>query len=283
MLCLIPFKFLYIFSDFVFILLYFIFGYRKKIVLENVNNSFPELSSKERIAIVKKFYNNLSDILMEGLKGFTMNQIQFQKRYKLINPELLNDYFDLGLDIICVGSHYANWEWGIMAAPRQVKHQMTAIYTPLTNKRINKYTIKNRSRYGTGMIPKSEARKALSEKRRIPTAYLFGGDQSPARIRNVHWMELLNQDTAVLKGAEHFAKLLKCPVIYFDVQRVKRGYYTVGVSTLFQNPCETSEGEITEKYMRTLEEIVRRKPEDFLWSHRRWKHKREREEVTTQE
>jgi KDO2-lipid IV(A) lauroyltransferase len=263
--------------------LYYIFGYRKKVVIENVNNSFPELKLQERIAIVNGFYGNLSDILVEGLKGFTMNQTQLQKRYKLINPELLDEFYDLNMDVICVGSHYANWEWGIMAAPQQIKHRMKAIYTPLTNKRINNYTIKNRSRYGTEMIPKSDVRKAISEKNENPTAYLFGGDQSPARIRNVHWMEILNQDTAVLKGAEYFAKVLQCPVIYFDVQRVRRGYYTVEVSVLFQNPSGTLEGEITEKYMRTLEKIIRRKPEDFLWSHKRWKHKREPEVVTTQE
>ena len=161
-----------------------------------------------------------------------------------------------------------------MSAPLQMKHQMMAIYTPLSHKAINQYTITNRSRYGTIMLPRAEAKKALKEGFEKPVAILFGGDQSPARLTNVHWMQMLNQETAVLKGAETYAKDLKCPVIYFDVQRVKRGYYTVEVSTLFENPSETGDGEIAEGYMRKLEEIVVAKPEDFLWSHRRWKLKR---------
>lgn len=275
---LVPFPVLYMIADIVFFLLFHVAGYRKKVVMENIRNSFPEMNETDRKKLMKKFYHNLCDILVEGIKGFTMSEKQLLKRYRFLNPEVMNTYFDTGQDIVSVGSHYANWEWGIMAAAKQMKHQVIAFYTPLTNKLIDEYMHKNRSRYGTIMLPSSEPRKALTMKKDRPATYFFGGDQSPSNTKSAHWMEFLHQDTAVMKGAEFFAKLSKSPVVYFDVQRVKRGYYTVKLFTLIEHPAGTENGEITEKYMHALEKIIREKPEDYLWSHRRWKHKRNQSE-----
>lgn len=242
-------------------------------VFANIKNSFPELNENDRKKIARKFYHNLCDILLEGIKGFTLNKSQLVKRYKVLNPELLDSYFEKNIHVVSVGSHYANWEWGIMAAPLQVKHKIIAFYTPLTNKFVDAYMHKNRSRYGTVMMSSNDARKALSIPKEQPFTYFFGGDQSPSNIKGAHWMKFLNQDTAVMKGAEFFAKLGDMPVVYFDVQRVKRGYYTVNLFTLCEESKKTENGFITETYMQALEKIILTKPEDFLWSHRRWKHK----------
>lgn len=243
-------------------------------VFTNIKKSFPNLNLSEQKKIARKFYHNLSDILLEGIKGFSLSKTQLNSRYKILNPELLDDYFTQNKHIVAVGSHYANWEWGIMAAPLQVKHKIIAFYTPLTNTLIDAYMRKNRSKHGTIMISSNDARKALSMPKDQPHLYFFGGDQSPSNIKGAHWMTFLNQDTAVMKGAEFFAKIGNSPVVYFDVQRLKRGFYTVKLSILCEDSKSTENSVITENYMRKLEEIIRNKPEDFLWSHKRWKHSR---------
>lgn len=224
--------------------------------------------------MVKAFYKNLCDILLEGIKGFSMSKEEITARYRFINPEVMNDYFSQGQEVISVGAHYANWEWGIIAAPSQLKHKLIAFYTPLSNKFIDANMRDSRKKFGTMLMSKTDVRKAFSFKKDKPATYFFGADQSPAKPGGAHWMKFLNQDTACMKGHEFFAKYYNLPVIYFDVQRVKRGNYTVHLLPLEENPGETSSGEITEKYMHLLEKIILRKPEDYLWSHRKWKHKR---------
>lgn len=232
------------------------------------------MPKKEQTQIVKGFYHNLCDILLEGIKGFTISRRSVVKRYSFVNPELMNDIFDKGKDVIAVGAHYANWEWGILASPLQLKHQLYGFYTPLTNIPIERFMRKNREKWGSKLISIKEVKKAFNEPHDKPVAYFFGADQSPSNTKGSHWMNFLNQDTPCMKGPEFFARRYRLPVIYFDVQRIKRGYYTVELKMLEQDSANTESGEITEKYMRTLESIVLKKPEDYLWSHRRWKHSR---------
>jgi KDO2-lipid IV(A) lauroyltransferase len=149
-----------------------------------------------------------------------------------------------------------------------------ALYTPLTNKPIDAYMRTNRKRWGTELVPSREVKKVFDNKDEKPATYFFGADQSPANPKGSHWMRFLNQDTACTKGPEFFARRYRLPVVYFDVQRIKRGYYTVSLEVLERNPANTVSGEITEKYMRKLEGLILKKPEDYLWSHRRWKHTR---------
>ncbi len=177
--------------------------------------------------------------------------------------------------MVSVGAHYANWEWGIMAAPLQLRHKLYAFYTPLNNKPMDTYMRQNRRKWGTELVSVRDVRKVLSVQKNEPVMYFFGADQSPAHPRNSHWMEFLNQDTACMKGPEFFARRYRLPVVYFDVQRIKKGYYSITLKVLENDPVNTASGEITENYMHTLERIVFDKPEDYLWSHRRWKHNRE--------
>lgn len=275
----IPFWLLYFFSDCLFVLFYYLLPYRKKVIFENISNSFPNISEQEKIKLMKGFYKNLCDIILEGVKGFSMSKEQLVARYKVLNPEIMDLYFEKGQDVISVGAHYANWEWGIIAAPAQIRHQVIGFYTKLSNTYIDEYMRSNRKKLGTEMVAQSDVRKAFSGKKDKPATYFFGADQSPSNLKGVHWMTFLNQDTPCMKGHEFFAKHYNMPVVYFDVQRVKRGYYTVKLITLVENSAATASGDITEKYMRTLEEIILKKPEDYLWSHRKWKHKRTKPEI----
>jgi len=269
-----PFWFLYLFSDFVCFLLIYIIPYRKKVIKTNISNSFPNMSESRKKDIRKKFYKNLCDILLEGIKGVSMGGEELAKRYKFLNPEVMNAYFDKGQDVVSVGSHYANWEWGIVAAPCFLKHEVYAFYTPLTNKLIDENMRESRKKLGTVLIPTKDVRKAFSAPKDRPATYFFAADQSPSNLKGVHWMTFLNQDTPCMKGHEFFAKHYNLPVVYFDINRLKRGYYTVNLILIEEQSEASAPNAITEKYNRTLEEIIIKKPEDFLWSHRRWKHKR---------
>lgn len=271
----IPFPILYATSYIFYLLLYYVIPYRKKIIRQNIERSFPELSAAEHKKIIKGFYKNLSHVFLEAIKGFTISRKSLIKRYKFLNPEAMDELFEKGEDIIAIGSHYANWEWGILAAPIQMRYKIYAFYNRLTNAPIDAYMRRNRNRFGTELIQKRHIKKAFDTQDDIPVCYFFGADQSPALPKGAHWMQFLNQDTCCVRGPEVFARRYRLPVVYFDVQRVKRGYYTVELKIIETDPLNTEPGEITEKYMRTLEQIVKNKPEDFLWSHRRWKHQRQ--------
>ncbi len=271
---LIPFWFLYLLSDFVFFLFFHIVKYRKEVVFSNLKNSFPKKSEVEIEKIAKAFYHNLSDITVESMKGLTMSKKQLLKRYKVINPEFEKEYFDRGNGVIALGSHYANWEWGVLSFSLQFSHVPYGLYKPLSNKLTDKYIRKSRAAWGMNLVPINETYDHFQKTFDKPPVHIMVSDQSPSNLEKAHWINFLNQDTPCLHGAEAYAKQTNLPVIYGDVQRVRRGYYEITLTSVVDNPAETADGEITKKFHKILEEIINKKPEDWLWSHKRWKHKR---------
>lgn len=272
---LIPFLVLYIYSDVLYFFLFHVFGYRKKVVYKNLKNSFPEKPEKEIHKIAKAFYTNLSDITVESIKGLSMSKKQLLKRYKVINLDFEHKYFEKATGVIAIGSHYANWEWGALCFSLQFSHESYGFYKPLSNKFIDKYIRKSRAAWGMNLVPIKETYRHFKKNFEKPPMQMMVSDQSPSNLKKAHWINFLNQDTACLHGAESYAKLYNLPVIYGDVQRVKRGFYEVEMLPVIDKPRDTSEGEITKKFQKILEEIIIRKPENWLWSHKRWKHKRE--------
>lgn len=274
---LLPMWAVYVVANFTYFVVYAVAGYRRKVVFQNLQNSFPEKTERELHALEKAFYHNLSDIIVEGLKGLTMKKEHLIARYKIRNPEFLQSHFSSGQDVIAVGAHYANWEWGIAAAAPQFNHLIISFYTELTNKRVDVYLNKRRMRFGVRMLSTKETSNPFSTEKDRPAIYFFGADQSPSNLKGVEWLTFLNQETACMKGPEFFARRNNCSVVYFDVQRTKRGYYEVEVTLLQENSKATDSGQITRAYMDKLEKIIRKNPENYLWSHRRWKHKREKQ------
>ncbi len=269
---LVPFWVLYLHSDILYFFFFHVFGYRKNVVYKNLKNAFPEKSEKEIHKIAKGFYKNLSDITLESIKGLSMSQKTLRKRYPVINIELLDDYFKKGQSIIGLAAHYANWEWGVISFGFQFKHKSIGLYKPLSNKYIDNYVKKARAAWGMNLVSIKDTRKAFEEEHKKPTVFFMISDQSPSNIKRAKRVQFLNQDTACLHGAELYAKKYDIPLVFGDVQRIKRGYYQVELSVFEENPQNTAEGEITERYMKKLEEIIRAKPENWLWSHKRWKH-----------
>jgi KDO2-lipid IV(A) lauroyltransferase len=267
----IPFPVLYFFSDGLFYLFFYVIEYRKKVVLENLKKSFPEKSESEILQISRDFYKHFCDILLEGIKGLSMTKEELLKRYIIINPELINSYFDKNTSIIAVAAHYANWEWGVLSSSLQVKSKCFGLYMPLSNTYIDRYIKRSRANWGMNLVSVKETYQCFEENKNIPSVYIFVTDQSPSNKEKAVWVNFLNQHTAFLHGVEKYSQQASYPIVYTDVKKRRRGYYEVEFSVLCENPVSTKQGEITIDFAKKLETIILSKPELWLWSHKRWK------------
>jgi len=273
LLAIVPFFLIYGLSNFFAFLLYRIFGYRKKIILKNLKACFPEKSEKEILKLVWLVYKNLTDNILEGIKAFTMTSKQIVKRHKMINPEILDKYLKSGQSIIAVTGHYNNWEWGTLSASLQTEFNMVGLYKPMSNKYIDSFVQWSRERCGTKLASITETTTTFNKYKDIPTAYLMAADQSPGRkyLDKAFWIDFLGRDTAFLHGPEKYAKANNYVVMYIDVQRKRRGYYTVELSLLADDCSQLNDGEITQRFTQKLESVIKKQPENWLWSHNRWK------------
>lgn len=272
LISLVPYRLMYIKSDFFAFLFFHVVKYRKKVIINNLKSCFPNLSDKEILNLTKKFYKNLCDITLESIKGFTMSKKDLMERYTIVNPEVGNQFLAQERDIMYVGAHYCNWEWGTQIAPAFFTHYLIGIYKPLSNKYIDQYIKDHRMRRGTEFASIYNTAAIFKATRERPKAFVLVGDQSPSNEKKAIWIRFLNHDTACLHGIEMYSKMFNTPVVYIDVQRVKRGHYRLELDLLFEHPNEIEKiGVITEKYMRKVESLILKVPENWLWSHKRWK------------
>jgi KDO2-lipid IV(A) lauroyltransferase len=270
---LLPAPLLYGFSDLLRLIVYWITGYRKDVVRKNLEGSFPGISDKELKRFTQLFYKNLTDILLEGIWAFTISKKQLLRRYRIINPEVLDQFSGLGQSIIGVTGHYTNWEWGSMLGGLQPEFKAIAFYKPIKNKYIDRFVRWSRSRFGTTLASINETTLTFEKCKETKTLFLMAADQGMPKkfAERAFWIQFLNHDTPFLHGMEKHARLNNLPVVYMDVQRVRRGYYTIELSELTAKPLELKEGILTELYARKLESVILKKPENWLWSHNRWK------------
>jgi KDO2-lipid IV(A) lauroyltransferase len=269
---LIPFFILYPLSNLVSFVLYRIVGYRKSVVRENLSRSFPQFDTKSLRRLERLSYKNLSDVLLEGIKGFTMTRGQIRRRHFVVNPEILDPFKAEGRTVISLPSHYGNWEWGSLSPGLFIKdYKIVAFYKPLTNPYADRFVRKNRSRTGTMLASIYKTNATFDSLKNERSAYIMAADQSPSNAKNVVWVNFLGIETAFLHGPEKYATKYNYPVFFVDIQRIKRGIYRLELSLLSDNPAELEPGEITRRYAGKLEEAILKKPENWLWSHRRWK------------
>jgi KDO2-lipid IV(A) lauroyltransferase len=270
-----PFKLLYVVSDFLNLILFRIVGYRKKVVMENLRNSFPGKSEEELYRICKKFYHHLCDFFLETIKILTISRKELLKRCQF-TPEAFDVFSRFAAQnksVLLVMGHNGNWEWSCNAFNMLSRHQLFVVYHPITNKYFDDLMHRIRSRYGTKLIPMKNTYKEMVVNKNGLNATAFVADQTP-QPDHAYWTTFLNQDTPVFKGMEVIAKKMNLAVLYTSVKKVKRGYYEMNAEVLSENPQEAAEGELSEKFIRRLERDIISQPETWLWSHRRWKHKR---------
>ncbi len=271
-----PLGVLYLFSDFLYLLLYYFPSYRKKTVEENLRNSFPEKSARELADIERKFYRHLADLFVEALKLTHISEKSIRKRFILSNPGLLRDLYSSGRDLVVVHSHYNNWEW-LACLSLYTDYKVVSIYKPLHDKLFDSFLNRNRTRFNVGLTPMNNVVRDIvnNRKNNIRAMYGFIADQTPAKPDIHYWNEFLNQETPVFLGIEKIAAKYNMPVVFFNVQKKSRGYYEMSVELLFDNPSGLPEHLITDTHVRRLEKLITEKPEYWIWTHRRWKHKRE--------
>ena len=272
---LLPLKILYGFSPVFYFVLYHLLRYRRAIVLKNLRNSFPEKTKRELFTISKKFYSHLADIFIEVLKLQHMKASEIKKRYKIINPELLDKIKDEGKSTIAVFGHYANWEW-ITSLPLNTKYKVLMAYKPLTNRYFDRHFSKFRSQYGLELIPMIRTGKTLYryEEAGINTLVGLVADQTPPKSKIQYWTKFLNQDTPIYLGIEKLSHKFNMVVVYLHIDKVRRGYYEVTPEIITDEPARLRPYEVTEKHVELLEDQIKRRPELWMWSHRRWKHKK---------
>jgi Kdo2-lipid IVA lauroyltransferase/acyltransferase len=270
-----PLPVLYVFSDLLYFILYYLVSYRRKVVATNLKNSFPEKTEEELKTIEKKFYRHLADLIIETFKATHMSRAEQKKRFTYTNLQIIDRLREEKRDIIVVLGHYNNWEWPTLL-PYYLKYKTIIVYKPLQNKYFNNFVNSHRSEYGIVLTPTSQVIREIINYRKnnINTVSVFISDQTPAIGDIKYWTTFLNQDTAVFTGAGKIAAKYDMAIIFFHVQKVKRGYYNLDIELLHDHTKGLSEDVITETHVRRLEEIIREKPEYWIWSHRRWKHKK---------
>lgn len=265
---------LYRISDFIFVIIYYVVGYRKKVVQENLKNAFPEKSDSERKEIEIKHFKYICDLLLESIKTITMTKRYILKHLKFNDIDKMNAYYEEGKSLVFVMGHYGNWELAGPCFTLSCKHQLNVVYKKLSNPFAEKLFVKARTTFGTKVIPMETTLRAMAANRKIIDATTLIADQTPSDPKTGFWLNFLNQETLVFTGPEKLSKMFDYPIVYMHIDRVKRGYYEITPTVLFDNPKETSEEEITRAFFSKLEEEIKNKPETWLWSHKRWKHKR---------
>jgi KDO2-lipid IV(A) lauroyltransferase len=277
LITLLPLRVLYIFSDFFYLLIYYVFKYRRRVVAKNLRNSFPEMSEAELKSTERIFYRHLTDLFVEALKLTHISPQEISRRYRLKNIPLLDRLYDEGRDVIAVCSHHTNWEW-LSSVQLSIRYQVLAIYKPLKNKDFDRFVYNLRTRFGSKISPMQSILRDIVTYRRenIRTITAFAADQTPPPNEHAYWTTFLNQETGIYKGTEKVAVMMDSAVVFIHTRKVKRGYYELEAKLITEHPKNEAPGFITKRHVEMLEETIKAQPAYWLWSHRRWKYKRDR-------
>lgn len=266
---------LYFLSDVFSWLFYHVIRYRRKLILENLRNSFPGKPEAEIASICRSFYRNLCDNILEALKGFTLSRKEIENRYRILPNEDLERVFSEGKSALGLTGHLANWEWGTYALGIYIEHKILGVYKKIHHPQINQLLIRSRSKYNIDlceMKETSETFEKMSSKESI--LLMLIADQRPTNPDRAYWTTFMNRDTPFFYGPEKFAHEYDLPVFFFCIERVKRGYYEVEIKLLHKNPATLPEGKVIELFRDELEKQILKRNADWLWSHSRWKHRK---------
>ena len=269
-----PLPVLYFISDFLYLLLYRIFSYRVKVCNANLKMALPDKTEKEIKIIEKKFYTHLCDVIVETIKSFTITPKELNKRMKLLNPEVLADVYRTNRKMIAVTGHYGNWEWAAITLPFQSQYNAQGVYLAIKNPVINRAMIKSRSRFGIDLLEAGKIYQELENRKSSLSITGFIADQSPSKPEKGIWMHFLNQETVVATGTERYAALHEMAVAFGKIRKIKRGYYQLEYELVTENAALEKPGFVSLKHTAILEKIIQEEPQFWLWSHKRWKHKR---------
>lgn len=270
LLSLIPWRILYIISDGLYLLVYYVFGYRKEVVMKNLLIAFPEKTEAARIRIAKDFYRNFVDSFVEMVKLVSITPAEFDRRFT-VNAEVLNDIYPTGQNVQIHAGHFFNWEFMNLGVSKNSRYPLIGIFTALSNPHFDRLIKKIRSKFGTVLISTAEFRTTFHTHSEKPYALGLIADQNPVDPANAYWVKFFGRLTPFVKGPEKGARSRNTAVVMADLYRVKRGYYRTDLSLLTTTPKETPVGYITKELIHHIEQSIKKRPHNYLWSHRRWK------------
>lgn len=274
LLSLLPLRVLYIFSDILYILTFYVFKYRKKVIVENLRKAFPDKSGSEIHAITKKFYRNLTDIVVEILKTLSLSEKELSKRTSFSNTEVPLKFTSKNQNFIVLTGHLCNWEWLLSTCMVKFKYPIDGVYKPLNSKFSDRLMLKIRSKFGANPVTMNDTLREQIRKKNIPHVLAMVADQTPLKNEIQYWTNFFHQETPYYVGADKISKMLNMPVLFVGMRRIKRGYYEIYFREISSEVNPNNEFPITERFNQILEEEITKNPETWLWSHRRWKHRR---------
>jgi len=268
-----PLKILYIFSDIMFFLNYYFVGYRKNIITQNLKNSFPEKSESEIEEIKKKFYHNFSDYLVETVKSFSISEVESRVRMQHINQDVFHEAKKEGKNIILLAGHVFNWEWVNALAKSAPQNHSHPVYRKVNSDFWENQMKKVRNKFGNEALEANEViRNILRNQNNGDSIYMFVADQTPHSASVTYGLEFLNQRTPVFLGYDKLATRLDLIVVYCEMKKVKRGFYQVNYHRIYPDGEKFTEHEVVKKFHKLLENTLRKNPDNYLWSHRKWKY-----------
>lgn len=279
LISILPFRLLYIVSDGLYLILYYIFGYRKKVVNDNLKLVFPDKSEAEIKRITKAFYKHLCDMILEAVKSMTISEAEMKKRFTFSNLELLKDIESSGKNIALMCAHYGSWEW-IFILQNHMKNKGYAIYKRLANRYFDKLVRRIRAKYNSYLITTKETIPTLMKANVNGESFTCGfvSDQSPRLDKAYYWNKFMGIEVPIHIGAEILAKRLDLAIVFFKVKRLKRGFYETTFETITLNPKDYENYKITDIFLKLVEQQIYEAPEYYLWTHKRWKHRGKRKQ-----
>jgi len=273
LISILPHKIFYTLSDFICFLVYRVVGYRKKVVRSNLDLVFPNKPVEEVLRIEKEFYSHMCDMFLEMVKTMSLSKEAVKKKYQVTNIEVLRK-IEKQKSILIVCSHYANWEWNV-SINNYVESKGYAVYQKITNPYFDNWVKKVRARWNTILITQKETIKTVvrNHKENITSIYGMVSDQSPQAHRAQYWKEFMGIKVPIFNGAENLARKLDVAVVFLKVSKVKRGHYQATFIPITIEGSKTTKNEITDKFLELTEQQINERPEHYLWTHRRWKHR----------
>jgi len=273
---LIPFRVLYFFSDCIYLLVFYVSKYRKQVVLNNLKIAFPEKTETERIKIAKEFYHNLIDTFLESIKFITISKKQIEKR-GTGEYDIINNLAAKGFNIHIMAGHQFNWEYANLLYSMNLNIPFVGVYMTINNKHLNRIFFNFRKRYGTVLISNQEFRDKRQEVFSKQYSLALAADQNPGDPSNAYWMHFFGKPVPFLTGPAKGAILNNAAVVIVGFSKVKRGYYHFSTYLITENSTLFTPQQLTILYKNKLEEIIRKEPANYLWSHRRWKYEWKKE------
>lgn len=280
-IALLPLPLLYILADFIYLIGYSLIGYRKNVVYENLRNAYPDKSEEEIETIARTFYHNFCDYLVETVKLIHSNERYARQMVSFTNTELIDRLYEEKRGVMMLQGHFFNWELALMLGQEEGKYRRYVVYQKLTGAISEKMIYRLRGRYGTHLLAMYQTVDTIKEHEKLendiktPSMYQFGADQSPMRHKIEYWSRFMNQDAAIFLAPERLSKEYNLAVVYLDLQKVGRGKYNIEYSLITDDPKSTEDKFITEAYVKCLEKAIDKNPSNWLWSHKRWKNKRD--------